>query len=217
MERIKKIFTGGIEDVKKKINIHLELCQQSLQSILGLISRDLTKIEVDEIMRKITALEREGDEITRELVDHVAQGSVVPTITHITLILLDNIDNVLDLTYFAVKEIRRGFHLWEKDYIYSIISNEIREILNIIKTMLEYLQNLIKSRNDEEMRHYTRLINSLEEEIDEIKEEILDKIYGLELNAVEFNHLVTLVYTADKIADNIQDAAFHFATVLSSI
>ncbi|MFN7106201.1 MAG: DUF47 family protein, partial [Pyrobaculum sp.] len=179
MEKIKKIFTGGIEDIKKKIGKHLELCQQSLQGLQSLISRDLTKIEVDEVMRKITALEREGDEITRELVDQVAQGSVVPTITHIMLILLDNIDNVLDLTYFAVKEIRRGFHLWEKDYIYSILSNETREILNINKTMLEYLESLVKSRNDEEMRHYTRLINSLEEEIDEIKEEILDKIYSL--------------------------------------
>jgi len=34
---------------------------------------------------------------------------------------------------------------------------------------------------------------------------------------VAFNHLVSLVYTADKIADNIQDAAYHLATVLSSV
>jgi len=217
VQRIKRIFTSGVEDVKAKIVSHLELSRQSLEVLLQLLSaRATAKSDVDEAMRKITALEREGDEIIRGLVDEVTQGAVVPTVTNLVLILLDNVDNVLDLIYFAVKEIRRGFHLWQKESVYAIVANEVREIFNLIKSMLEYFQKMLSAGKVEEVKHYARIISSLEEEIDEIKEDVLDKIYGLELTAVEFNHLVALVFTADKIADNIQDAAYHLVTVVSS-
>jgi Phosphate transport regulator (distant homolog of PhoU) len=165
----------------------------------------------------VTALEREGDEIVRELMDKVAQGAVVPTVTNVVMVMLDNIDNVLDMIYFAVKEVKRGYHLWSNEQIYAVVSSEVKEMLDLSKTMLEYLQNMLNVKDDDEIRRYARLISSLEEEIDEIKETILDKIYGVELSAVAFNHLVSLVYTADKIADNIQDAAYHLATVLASV
>jgi len=217
VQRIKRIFTSGVEDVKAKIASHLELSRQSLEILLQLLSaRAAAKSDVDEAMRKITALEREGDEIIRGLVDEVTQGAVVPTVTNLVLILLDNVDNVLDLIYFAVKEIRRGFHLWQKESVYAIVANEVREIFNLIKSMLEYFQKMLSAGKVEEVKHYARIVSSLEEEIDEIKEDVLDKIYGLELTAVEFNHLVALVFTADKIADNIQDAAYHLVTVVSS-
>lgn len=217
MQRIKRIFTSGVEDVKAKLASHLELSRQSLEVLLQLLSaRATAKSDVDEAMRKITALEREGDEIIRGLVDEVTQGAVVPTVTNLVLILLDNVDNVLDLIYFAVKEIRRGFHLWQKEGVYAIAANEVREIFNLIKSMLEYFQKMLSAGKVEEVKHYARIISSLEEEIDDIKEDVLDKIYGLDLTAVEFNHLVTLVFTADKIADNIQDAAYHLVTVVSS-
>jgi len=217
VQRIKRIFTSGVEDVKAKLSSHLELSRQSLEVLLQLLSaRATAKSDVDEAMRKITALEREGDEIIRGLVDEVTQGAVVPTVTNLVLILLDNVDNVLDLIYFAVKEIRRGFHLWQKESVYAIAANEVREIFNLIKSMLEYFQKMLSAGKVEEVKHYARIISSLEEEIDDIKEDVLDKIYGLDLTAVEFNHLVTLVFTADKIADNIQDAAYHLVTVVSS-
>ncbi|MEZ0319461.1 MAG: DUF47 family protein, partial [Pyrobaculum sp.] len=218
VQRLRRIFTSGLNEFRDKMSSHLELSHQSFQILMSLIERrDVGKSEVDEAVRKITALEREGDELVRDMVDEVAQGAVVPTITNVVLIFLDNVDNILDMVYFCAKEIKRGFHLWQKDYVYNIISNEVKEILNLSKTMLEYLQKMIKMKNEEELRHYARIIGTLEEEIDEIKENSLDKIYGLDLGAVEFNHLITLIYTADKIADNIQDAAYHLVTIVASV
>ncbi|WP_053240288.1 DUF47 domain-containing protein [Pyrobaculum islandicum] len=218
MQRLKKIFSSGLEDIRTKLKVHIGLSFESLRILQELISaKSIDKSFVDEALRKVTALEREGDEIVRDLVDRVAQGAVVPTITNVVLILLDNVDNILDLIYFAIKEIRRGYHLWSSDQIYTIIITEVKEMLDLIKTMLEYFQNMLNAKGDEDIRRYARLISSLEEEIDEIKENILDKAYGLQLNAVEFNHLISLVYTADKIADNIQDAAYHLATISTSI
>jgi len=218
VQRLKKIFSSGLEDIKEKLRDHIALSQESLAILQGLISnRAFDKNAVDEAVRRVTALEREGDEIVRELMDKVAQGAVVPTVTNVVMVMLDNIDNVLDMIYFAVKEVKRGYHLWSNEQIYAVVSSEVKEMLDLSKTMLEYLQNMLNVKDDDEIRRYARLISSLEEEIDEIKETILDKIYGVELSAVAFNHLVSLVYTADKIADNIQDAAYHLATVLASV
>lgn len=217
MQRLKKIFSTGLEDIREKIGDHIALSQESLLILQGLIlDKSLDRSAVDEAVRKATALEREGDEIVRDLMDKVAQGAVVPTITNVVMVMLDNVDNVLDMIYFAIKEVKRGHHLWTSEQIYAVVSAEVKEMLDLSKTMLEYLQNMLNARDVDDIRRYARLISSLEEEIDEIKENILDRIYGLELSAVAFNHLVSLVYTADKIADNIQDAAYHLATVLSS-
>jgi predicted phosphate transport protein (TIGR00153 family) len=217
VQRLKKIFSTGLEDIREKIGDHIALSQESLLILQGLIlDKSLDRSAVDEAVRKATALEREGDEIVRDLVDRVAQGAVVPTITNVVMVMLDNVDNVLDMIYFAMKEVKRGHHLWTSEQVYAVVSAEVKEMLDLSKTMLEYLQNMLNARDVDDIRRYARLISSLEEEIDEIKENILDRIYGLELSAVAFNHLVSLVYTADKIADNIQDAAYHLATVLSS-
>lgn len=217
MQRLKKIFSTGLEDIREKIGDHIALSQESLLILQGLIvNKSLDTSAVDEAVRKATALEREGDEIVRDLMDKVAQGAVVPTITNVVMVMLDNVDNVLDMIYFAIKEVKRGHHLWTNEQVYAVVSAEVKEMLDLSKTMLEYLQNMLNARDVDDIRRYARLISSLEEEIDEIKENILDRIYGLELSAVAFNHLVSLVYTADKIADNIQDAAYHLATVLSS-
>jgi predicted phosphate transport protein (TIGR00153 family) len=217
VQRLKKIFSTGLEDIREKIGDHIALSQESLLILQGLIlNKSLDRSAVDEAVRKATALEREGDEIVRDLMDKVAQGAVVPTITNVVMVLLDNVDNVLDMIYFAIKEVKRGHHLWTSEQVYAVVSAEVKEMLDLSKTMLEYLQNMLNARDVDDIRRYARLISSLEEEIDEVKENILDRIYGLELSAVAFNHLVSLVYTADKIADNIQDAAYHLATVLSS-
>jgi predicted phosphate transport protein (TIGR00153 family) len=218
VQRLKKIFSTGLEDIREKIGDHIALSQESLLILQGLIvNKSLDRSAVDEAVRKATALEREGDEIVRDLMDKVAQGAVVPTITNVVMVMLDNVDNVLDMIYFAIKEVKRGHHLWTNEQVYAVVSAEVKEMLDLSKTMLEYLQNMLNARDVDDIRRYARLISSLEEEIDEIKENILDRIYGLELSAVAFNHLVSLVYTADKIADNIQDAAYHLATVLSSV
>ncbi len=218
MQRLKRIFSTGLENIREKIGDHIDLSQESLLILQGLIlNKSLDRSAVDEAVRKATALEREGDEIVRDLMDKVAQGAVVPTITNVVMVMLDNVDNVLDMIYFAIKEVKRGHHLWANEQVYAVVSAEVKEMLDLSKTMLEYLRNMLNAKDDDEIRRYARLISSLEEEIDEIKENILDKIYSLELNAVAFNHLVSLVYTADKIADNIQDAAYHLATVLSSV
>jgi len=218
VQRLKRIFSTGLEDIREKIKDHLLLSQQSLRILQELIlNKALDKSAVDEAVRRATALEREGDEIVRDLMDKVAQGAVVPTVTNVVMVMLDNVDNVLDMIYFAIKEVKRGHHLWSDEQVYAVVSGEVKEMLALSKTMLEYLQNMLDARGDDEIRRHARLISSLEEEIDEIKENILDKIYSIELSAVAFNHLVSLVYTADKIADNIQDAAYHLATVLSSV
>jgi len=212
VQLIRRIFANGVDYVKAKLSSHVKLSYSSLEIILQLLSAQITKRDVDEAMRKIAALEREGDKVIRDLLDEVTQGTVVPTVTNLVILLLENMDDVLDLFYFTIKEIKRGFHLWQNKNVYAT-ALEIKEIFDLVKLMLDYFQRMLYISNNEDIKNCARIIDSLEEKIDEIKENMLNRIYSLELTAVEFNHLVALVYTADKIADNIQDAAYHLLTV----
>ena len=66
MQRLKRLFSTGLESVKEKVKDHIALSQESLLILQGLIlNKSLEKSEVDEAVRKVTALEREGDEIVR--------------------------------------------------------------------------------------------------------------------------------------------------------
>jgi len=180
VQRLKKIFSTGLEDIREKIGDHIALSQESLLILQGLLlNKSLDRSAVDEAVRKVTALEREGDEIVRDLVDKVAQGAVVPTITNVVMVMLDNVDNVLDMIYFAIKEVKRGYHLWTSEQVYAVVSAEVKEMLGLSKTMLEYLQNMLNAKDVDDTRRYARLISSLEEEIDEIKENILDRYTAL--------------------------------------
>jgi len=197
---------------------HSTLSIQALDLIRGIVSsKTVDAVSVDEVVRRIAALEREGDEIMRSLGDAAVQGLVAPTITSTLMLLLDNVDNVLDLAYYLAKEIGRGFKLWVNEGVSAIVRGSVREMLDLDRAALEYLQSLFRTLEVDEAKRLARLISSLEEEIDEVKERALDEAYSREYTAVEFTHVTSLIYSADKIADNVQDAAFHFLTIISSL
>lgn len=219
MSIFRRFFTSGWDDIVESLKTHIGYSVQALELIYGVINAaDLGEAYLDEVVRKIAALEREGDEIIRRIHDEMAKGALVPSAMGNAELLLDRFDNVLDSIYYIAKEIRRGFIVWRNESIRKIISGQFKEMLNLDKTAIEYISMVLdKSRDLEFCGRYARMISTLEEEVDEVKERILDEVYKLNLNAVEFNHVISLIYTADKIADNLQDAAFLLISIISAL
>nr|KJR72832.1 MAG: phosphate transport regulator [Thermoproteus sp. AZ2] len=201
------------------LKTHIGYSTQALELIYGVINAaDLNEAYLDEVVRKISALEREGDEIIRRLHDEMAKGALVPSAMGNAELLLDRFDNVLDSIYYIAKEIRRGFIVWRNESIRKVVSGQLKEMLDLDKTAIEYISIILdKSRDLEFCGRYARMVSTLEEEVDEVKERILDEVYKLNLSAVEFNHVISLIYTADKIADNLQDAAFLLISIISAL
>ena len=214
----RKLFLGGLDRVTSELLRHTSLSMEALGSIRAVVvSVEMDGYAVDEVVRRTAALEKEGDEIIRALSDALAQGLVAPTLASTLQLLLDNVDNVLDEAFFMAKEVGRGFRLWRNQSLTGILRGLFREMLDLDRSALEYFQAMLRAGPVEEAKRYARLITSLEEEIDEVKERALDEVYKYDFSAVEFNHVSSLIYAADKIADNVQDAAFHYLAILSAI
>ncbi|MBP1449762.1 MAG: DUF47 family protein [Thermoproteus sp.] len=201
------------------LKTHISYSLQALDLIYNIISnKNLDENYLDEIVRKISAIEREGDEIIRRLDDEITRGALVPSVIGNTELLLDRIDNILDNIYYIAKEIRRGYIVWRNEEIKKIISGKFREMVDLDKTSIEYIRLMLeRSRDLEFCGRYARMVSTLEEEVDEVKEHILDEVYKLNLSAVEFNHIISLIYSADRIADNTQDAVQLLLSIISTL
>lgn len=219
MSILRRWFTSGWDVVVSQLKAHVDYSLQALGQIQQVISKDeLTDDYLDEVVRKIAAIEREGDEIIRRLDDNISKGALVPSVMGNAELLLDRIDNILDNIYYISKEIRRGYRVWRNENIKKIIVGRFREMLDLDKTTIEYISLILnKSRDLEFCSRYARMVGTLEEEVDEVKEYILDEVYKLDLTAVEFNHIISLIYSADRIADNAQDAVQLLLSIVSAI
>lgn len=219
MSILKRWFTSGWDIVVNQLNAHLSYSLQALDQIQQVISKsDLTEDYLDEVVRKIAAMEREGDEIIRRLDDNISKGALVPSVMGNAELLLDRIDNILDNIYYISKEIRRGYRVWKNESIKKIIVGRFKEVLDLDRTIIEYMNLMLsKSRDLEFCSRYARMVSTLEEEVDEVKEYILDEVYKLDLTAVEFNHIISLIYSADRIADNAQDAVQLLISIMSTL
>jgi predicted phosphate transport protein (TIGR00153 family) len=214
---LRRIFASGVDEVVRSAKLHLRLSLEAVQVLRDLVSQGTSsKSIIDECARKVAALESEGDNIAREVIDKIARGAVVPTVLHVVAALVSNMDDILDTAYFALKEMKRGSHMWSSAQVQLVIVNDFKEMLDLASLMLEYVYRMLEAAREDELRHYAELARSLEEEVDEVKEAVLDKIYGLNASAVEFNHLLSLIYAADRIADSARDLANHILLLLTS-
>lgn len=216
---LKRWFTSGWEAMIDRLKAHVGYSLQALDLIQQTIAKpDATEDYLDEIVRKIAAIEREGDEIIRRIDDNISKGALVPSVIGNAELLLDRIDNILDNIYYISKEIRRGYIVWRNDNIRKIIGGKFREMLDLDRTIIEYVGAMLERTRDLEFcSRYARMVSTLEEEVDEVKEYILDEVYKLNLSAVEFNHIISLIYSADRIADNAQDAVQLLMSIISAI
>lgn len=219
MSILKRWFTSGWDEIVEGLKAHIGYSHQSIEFLEQILKEtELNEVYLDEIVRKIAAIEREGDEIIRKLDDNITKGALVPSVMGSAELLLDRIDNILDNIYYISKEIKRGYRVWKNDNIRKIIIGKFKEMLDLDKTIIEYIGLILdRSRDLEFCSRYARIVSTLEEEVDEIKEYILDEVYQLALSAVEFNHIISLIYSADKIADNAQDAVQLLISIISTI
>ncbi len=88
----------------------------------------------------------------------------------------------------------------------------------------EALKMLIEIINDLNVRSFSDIrvmvmgIQKLEEEVDDIKDSALDKLYASakELTYVEFMSSMSLIFGIDDVLDSIKDIAYMILTLIST-
>lgn len=222
LSRLLNPFIKGETELFNGLSEHAKLTLKALSIIEdALRSGDIVKVREAEV--EVSVLENQGDEISRMLSQEVSTGAIATPIMGDVEVLINKVDDVLDRVHILSREIRRAMSVCVSPAIKSVLSSDIVELIMIDKRGVEEFIELTSAvaRGDDwsRVREHVLVISKLEDEVDDAKDRLIDKLYELarEISYVEFMSLLHIVFTLDDIIDIAKDSAYLTSTILASL
>ncbi len=198
---LEKILKGGklekkiIANIKNYLNI-LYSAMECLKNVF--ITKDIERAHC------IDNLEREADLLRREIVSTIYEGAFLPYIRPNISTFIEIVEKAFD----ALKTCAFEFRYLNKEF-FEKIKDEVIKIAEINLEMCEILikafQCLIEENN---LRERNLAIRICEKKIDEIKQDLTQKIRQREIvNFWEGKNISEFIEALVKISDLIEDAS----------
>ncbi|MFP3300028.1 MAG: DUF47 family protein [Thermoplasmatales archaeon] len=213
---IRKKFFNFINPTEKvifkRINEYSNYIITSTNDLMKML--DCSNLEISQYKETIRKNEMDGDHLTFELKNEITNGAITPNLMDSFNLLIDKCDDILDRLYYMSREILRyqdflltsGQDVKEKTcQYYSKLRNMLIYNLDAQKSIMEMLeQNTI-----EKMVSLWSRVSRLEEEVDDLKDELLDSLYkeANKLHYLTFLHLAEITHKIDDLLDTSQDIA----------
>jgi len=213
---IRKKFFNFINPTEKvifkRINEYSNYIITSTNDLMKML--DCSNLEISQYKETIRKNEMDGDHLTFELKNEITNGAITPNLMDSFNLLIDKCDDILDRLYYMSREILRyqdflltsGQDVKEKTcQYYSKLRNMLIYNLDSQKSIMEMLeQNTI-----EKMVSLWSRVSRLEEEVDDLKDELLDSLYkeANKLHYLTFLHLAEITHKIDDLLDTSQDIA----------
>jgi uncharacterized protein Yka (UPF0111/DUF47 family) len=217
LRRVRGFFVPGEKNAFLRIQELAGLGEESLELLVKILScstngshNGLTDIEA--YTERINVLEKEGDKIVQSFEEMLSKGSVSASLDYEFDRLADNVDSILDRAHALSRQLRRVTRrpLREaKEFDASFRKEQIRLIetgLTQVRTFRKLLDLAGSDRS--QTIELARKIESLEEEGDDVKDSMLDQIYGSweKLDYASFHNYLETTIKADDILDLCEDA-----------
>ncbi len=214
VHRIKNFFLPGEKEAFDRIGELAHLGEDSLDLLVKILSRtnnDLAEVEAD--TSKISALEKEGDNITQSLEEELGKGSISASLANDFGRLVDSVDSVLDRAHSLSRQLRRiaKTPLRQAREFDAAFRREQVRLVEIGKQELKLLCELLDVAGSDRTRAFAMAheIERLEEQGDDVKDAMLDEIYGSSQNLdyASFHSYIQTTIEADDILDLCEDAS----------
>jgi uncharacterized protein Yka (UPF0111/DUF47 family) len=224
VHRIKSFFLPGEKEAFDRIGELARLGEEALNLLVKILSSahdGLAGVEAD--TARISALEKEGDKITQGLEEELGRGSISASLANDFGRLVDTVDSVLDRAHSLSRQLRRVAKrpLREaKEFDAAIKKDQIR-LVEIGLSQLRILRSLmvIAASDRSKALEMAREIETLEEQGDDVKDAMLDDIYGSteKLDFASFNNYIQTTLEADDILDLCEDASDLVIAVMKAL
>ncbi len=220
---IKNFFITGERSLFEKVGSYAQLGEQANEHLRNMLSCK-NKTDLSVVKEKIKKLEVEGDSITFELKNNITSGAVNPSLTDSFLELVDRSDDILDTLYYISREIAR-FHEFlseasagETEIICGYY-DEINRALDYNSEALKNLQKMVLNDDVGNIIKYWSNIERMEEEVDDIKDELLDRLYSdsKKISYLSFIHLSSIIHKVDDLLDQNQDIADLLIQIITAV
>ena len=219
VRRVKGFFVPGEKDAFGRIQELVNLGEESLHLLVTILSTpsngdDGTSLQtINDCTERINVLEKEGDKVTQSIEEMIGRGSITAAIDYDFGRLADNVDSILDRAHGLSRQLRRvaKHPLREAKDFDSAIRLELISLIEIGLSQLRLFRQLLSIAGTDRTRgiDLAREIERLEEEGDDVKDSMLDEIYGSweKLDFASFHNYLVTTTTADDILDLCEDAS----------
>ncbi len=205
--RVKGFFVPGEKDAFLRIQELAGLGEESLELLVKILSSSANGPsngthnglhEIETCTERINVLEKMGDKITQSFEEMLGRGSITASIEYDFGRLADNVDSILDRAH--------GLS---------------RQLIEIGLTQLRAFRKLltIAGTNRNQAIELAREIERLEEQGDDVKDAMLDELYGSweKLDYASFHNYLETTIEADDILDLCEDASDLVIAVMKAL
>jgi hypothetical protein len=218
---LKRLMVVGERQVLQKMTYYAELIESSSTYIMEMISGENENLET--LAENVYEKEKEGDSLTFNLKNIITSGAIGSNLMDNFLELAETFDDILDKTYWISREIVRArnsplFKDEREKFIRNVYSNFI-DIINSNISASKLIKQILEANNLEEIRSKREEIERLEQEVDEMKDGIIDLLYKKSdsISYLAFNHLNSMVHILDDMLDGCEDVSDIVLTIVQSV
>jgi hypothetical protein len=218
---LKRILVVGEKNLLSRLSEYPLMGIENSSSLISMIKNAPSNIEV--YNEKVRSMEKRGDEMNIDFRHEVTSGAISSSLMDNLLTLIEKCDDILDKTYFVSRELNR-FNI---NYSMSSDEKAIRDhsytnfiqILESNKKALDYVHSILNENDLGKMRSDRKNIEAIEEQVDEIKDNIIDYTYknSGKMSYLVFEHLNTLAHKLDDLLDDCEDISDLVFTIMLSV
>ena len=218
---LKRLMVVGERQVLQKMTYYAELIESSSNYILEMISGENENLET--LAENVYEKEKEGDSLTFNLKNIITSGAIGSNLMDNFLELAETFDDILDKSYWISREVVRArnsplFKDEREKFIRNVYSNFI-DIINSNVSASKLIKQILEANNLEEIRAKREEIERLEQDVDEMKDGIIDLLYKKSdlISYLAFNHLNSMVHILDDMLDGCEDVSDIVLTIVQSV
>lgn len=219
---LRRLLVLGERQALQDLMVYTDLAQKATDILSSQLLQP--SIEQEESVGKIRAIEKQGDDLTMSLKSDITQGAINSTLLGHLLNLVETCDDILDKTLYLSREIYRMSHFLHLNpelagYVKDGAYTKFSRMLDYNKKALTNLQNMLNANDLEHLKTERKAIESLEEVVDDIKDDLIDQVYvdAKGLHYLVFTHVMNTVHRIDDLLDDCEDASDLVMTISNSV
>ncbi|HZY47180.1 MAG TPA: DUF47 family protein [Candidatus Bathyarchaeia archaeon] len=224
IRRVKGFFQLGERDALSQIDELAGLGEKSLHLMIKILTNSPNGLsDIETCTNEISSLEKKGDKIVQSLEETFGKGSISAILMREFERLADSVDSVLDRAHALSRQIRRVTKrpLREAKEFDAIIRKDQVRLIEIGLVQLQDLRKLfsIAGSDMQQSLELAKQIERLEEQGDDVKDNMLDEIYGSweVLDYASFHNYIETTIEADDILDRCEDASDLVIAILKGL
>ncbi len=218
---LKRILVVGEKNLLSRLSQYPLMGIEASTNLMFMLKNAPSDVEkYNEIVRQI---EKKGDEMDINFRHEVTSGAISSSLMDNLLDLIEKCDDILDKCYFTSREINRfniNYTMTSDEVLIKKHAYEIFiTILEANKKSLDFVHSILNENDLSKMREDRRSIEAIEEQVDEIKDNIIDYTYknSTKMSYIVFEHLNTLAHKLDDLLDDCEDISDLIFTIMLAV